>query len=462
MFRNYQLRATSGSALAPPGSRTPVSSTQWTTSSSSSRNSRASTPSQGPATNMVRSASSAAASSSLILQPPSSSVQSIWATPSNIPQAVHQCSTSDSSSSLDKPIHAGVCRSQDDNSENDLTQLSPQYIKQLKLFAKQCCNTLEIPEKAVLEFIDTGNLFYMLVDMKATMTKYEFTQQANQFQGLQDTVRSKDFEVALQNRLLACMLSLNITSYVTEAQHHIMEFISEHPDVFKVPAAVFEDAELRSQLGKLVTKLLSTIHSQIRSQLTISIAKKTCIIDMMKALVRGSSGLEVEATHWNRMEFLRRYLRIFLIGTDLYRTAKLQLCSCFTPRLIPMLKVDMCRELSVDMHTVEQELMRADGGDNVDAAAAADTQEEAGSAPRSPALPLAGRRVLSSNSEFGGDTGDSVDANVDTNTNTTADADADSGVPDIEESSEDLEDLDDNDSGFGLDGKPLQFNGTKF
>ncbi|KIK76180.1 hypothetical protein PAXRUDRAFT_170672, partial [Paxillus rubicundulus Ve08.2h10] len=206
----------------------------------------------------------------------------------------------------------------DDSAENDLTQLNPQYIKQLKLFAKRHCNTLEIPEKTVMEFVDTGKLFYMLVDMKATMTKYELTQKANQFQGLQDTLWSKDFEVALQNHLLACILSQNITAYMTEAQHHIMKFISKHPDIFKVPAAVFEDAELRSQLGKLVMKLLSTIHSQIRSQLIISITKKTCIIDMTKALILGSSGLEVEAAHWNRMSFLCCCLRIFLISTESY------------------------------------------------------------------------------------------------------------------------------------------------
>ncbi|KIK77353.1 hypothetical protein PAXRUDRAFT_17563 [Paxillus rubicundulus Ve08.2h10] len=325
---------------------------------------------------MVRSASSAAASSGLI-PPPPSSVQPIWTTPSNIPQAIHQHSTSDSSS-FNEPIHAG-------------------YIKQLKLFAKQHCNTLKIPEKAILEFIDIGNLFYMLVDMKATMTKGEFTQQANQFQGLQDTLWLKDFEVVLQNCLLACMLSPNITAYMTEAQHHILEFISEHPDVFKVPAAVFKDDKLRSQLGKLVVKLLSTIHSQIRSQLTISIAKKTCIIDMTKALIQGSSGLDVEATHWNRMAFL--------------------------------------------------EHMRVDGGEDIDAATAA---------------LLAGRRVLGTNAEFGGDTGDSINANVNTNTNTTPDVNANSGVPDTEESSEDLKDLDYNDFGFRLDDKPLQFNDTKF
>ncbi|KIK75215.1 hypothetical protein PAXRUDRAFT_19184 [Paxillus rubicundulus Ve08.2h10] len=216
-----------------------------------------------------------------------------------------------------------------------------------------------------------GNFFYMLVDMKATMTKYELTQQANQFQGLQDTLQLKDFEVALQNRLLACMLSPNITAYVTEAQRHIMEFISEHPDIFKVPPAIFEDAELRSQLGKLVTKLLSTIRSQIRSQ----------------------------------------------------------------------------------------ELMGADGGENVDTGAGADTQT-AGTAPRSPVL-LPGGQVLGPDSEFGGDAGDSIDASfLNIDTNTAADADA-KGIRDTEESSDDLNNLDDNDSGFGLNGKPLRFNGTK-
>ncbi|KAI6156016.1 hypothetical protein BKA82DRAFT_4349330 [Pisolithus tinctorius] len=104
-----------------------------------------------------------------------------------------------------------------------------------------------------------GDLFLMLVDMKASLVKYELSNQTHQLQALQDTLSSKDFE----------------------------DFIFEHLDVFKIPAGVFDDVELRGSLGRIVTKLLATIHSQLKSQLTISIAKKTCIINVSKNGVPG-------------------------------------------------------------------------------------------------------------------------------------------------------------------------------
>lgn len=60
-------------------------------------------------------------------------------------------------SSLDEPISAGICRQRDasfDAEESDPTMLSPQNAKRLKLYAKQLCNDLEIPEKSVLDFIE--------------------------------------------------------------------------------------------------------------------------------------------------------------------------------------------------------------------------------------------------------------------------------------------------------------------
>ena len=39
-------------------------------------------------------------------------------------------------------------------------------------------------------------------------------------------------------------------------------------------------------------------------KMTLSIVKKTCIIDVTKTLARASSGMELEAPHWNRMAFL--------------------------------------------------------------------------------------------------------------------------------------------------------------
>ncbi|KAF8837379.1 hypothetical protein BDN67DRAFT_1013923 [Paxillus ammoniavirescens] len=237
-------------------------------------------------------------------------------------------------SSLDEPVSAG-----------------------LKVHAKKLADDLQIPNKSLIEFIETGDLFLMLIDMKASLVKYELSNQTNQLQALQDTLSSKDFELGLHNCLLACLLSPNLTTYITDTQHHIMDFIFEHLDVFKIPAGVFDDAEIRSSLGRIVTRLLATIRSQLKSQLTMSIAKKTCIINVTKVLARSSSGMEVDAAHWNRLAFLASTLR-----TSDHKVAALDVC--FTPRLIPNLKSDMRikleRELGINISDMERALFKDD------------------------------------------------------------------------------------------------------
>ncbi|KAG6369422.1 hypothetical protein JVT61DRAFT_14906 [Boletus reticuloceps] len=228
-------------------------------------------------------------------------------------------------SQLDESISAGVRRPRSnsfDDINSDPMQLSPQCVKRLKTYAKDLCSTLEIPEKNLLAFVESGDVYHMLVNMKASLIKYEIEASANKSNALQETLASKDFETALHNRLLSCVLSPNITAYVTDAQQHIMDFIFEHQDIFKIPAGVFDDSELKSSLRSTASRLLASIHSHLKTQvcasnqrlvkhnqsnetkMTLSIVKKTSIVDVTKSLAHASSGMELEAAHWNRMAFL--------------------------------------------------------------------------------------------------------------------------------------------------------------
>jgi hypothetical protein len=65
---------------------------------------------------------------------------------------------SNTSSQLNEPISAGVRRprSNTDDFNSGPTQLSPQCVKRLKMYAKDLCNTLEIPKKNLLEFIEVS------------------------------------------------------------------------------------------------------------------------------------------------------------------------------------------------------------------------------------------------------------------------------------------------------------------
>ncbi|KAG2120424.1 uncharacterized protein F5147DRAFT_766341 [Suillus discolor] len=244
-------------------------------------------------------------------------------------------------SSLDEPISIGVRRRRDNepSDHGDPTKLTPQRMKHLKMHAKKGCDEHEVPHEEVMTFIDSGSIFYMLVDLKITLVKLCQGNKATRMQELKDALESKDFENGLYNCLFACMSSPNLTAYVTDTQCHIMDFIVKNRDVFKIPPGLLDDVELRAQLGKVVTKLLTNICSAIKTALTTSIVKRTSVADVTRSLARSGSGMEVDSTHWNRISLLRRLLRIFLIGD---------------------LRDKVTCELNIDVEQLERELFDAD------------------------------------------------------------------------------------------------------
>ncbi|KAG1761024.1 hypothetical protein EDD22DRAFT_954434 [Suillus occidentalis] len=255
--------------------------------------------------------------------------------------------------SLDEPLSARIRRRRDSGPSNhgDPTKLMPQRTKRLKMHAKKACEENDIPQDEIMTFIDTGDIFYMLIDLKITLIKLCEGNKAKKMQELKDALESKDFENGLYNRLFACMLSPNITAYVTDTQCHIMDFISKNREIFKIPPGLLDDVELRAQLGKVVTKLLTNIRSAIKGGLTTSIVKRTSIADVTRSLARSGSGMECNIN----------------INCN-YKTASIE--DLFSAYLIPSLKQDLrdkvARELSINVGQLEEDLFDADlDGTNV-------------------------------------------------------------------------------------------------
>ncbi|KAI6116979.1 hypothetical protein EV401DRAFT_2073038 [Pisolithus croceorrhizus] len=295
----------------------------------------------------------------------------------------------------------------------------------LRTYTKDLCSTLEIPKKSLLNFIETGDLFHMLSTM------------------LQETLTSKDFEISLHNRLLACLLSPNITAYVMDTQRHIMDFIFKHQNIFKIPVGVFDNSELKSSLHTVVSRLLATIHSHLKSQLMLSITKKTCIINVTKSLAHMSSGMELEAAHWNRMAFLLILqcccLHIFLIGTGNLKNIPLNIC--FMPCLFLMLKPDMQRKVEQELGTDFQHMIP--------------TGEDTSASDNAPELTCANEAHLEVNVTDGTTNPSLMEGEGSIN-----DADVDAkGIPNIRDTDDELSA---GDSRFRLEGKPVHFNSGRF
>ncbi|KAG2089050.1 uncharacterized protein F5147DRAFT_780785 [Suillus discolor] len=251
-----------------------------------------------------------------------------------------------SDESLDEPIIAGVCRHRADSSPShgDPTVLTPVHTKRLKVYALKVAGDLGISEEELHEFIDTGGIYYMLIDIKATLLRRNDDTQNVELTQLKELLDSKDFKSGIQNRLTACMLSPNITAYVTDAHCHIMDFIREHHDVFKIPAAMLEDVELNAQLSKLVSDLLCSIRGNIKAKTAKSLAHYC--------------GIEVDSMHWNRFAFLRRCLHIFLICVDDYKIVPLN--ALFSNSLISSLHKDLCvtinQKLRIDIDAIKRRM----------------------------------------------------------------------------------------------------------
>ncbi|KAG2115375.1 uncharacterized protein F5147DRAFT_834423, partial [Suillus discolor] len=224
------------------------------------------------------------------------------------------------------------------------------------MHAQKLASDRRIPLQKLLAFIENGNLFFMLLELRAGQIEQEEGNEAHALQELEKLISSKDFESALKSRLTACMLSPNLTAYVTDTQQHVMEFIQGHLELFKISEGLFNDSELRMQLGKLVTWLLATICGQIKTALTTLIIKRTSIMDALKPLIH--SGMEVDSSHWTRFAFLRRCIRIFLIGVRDHKKVSLQ--DLFSPYLIASLHPDLQQHiqqtLKVNLVQLAQEL----------------------------------------------------------------------------------------------------------
>ncbi|KAG2056571.1 hypothetical protein BDR06DRAFT_969950 [Suillus hirtellus] len=262
---------------------------------------------------------------------------------------------------FDEPITAGVRRQRVDSGAGQgyPVALTPRSTKRLKVYANQVAEEVGVPVTSLHEFIDCGGIYQMLVRIVALMLKNDGEEKLKLITNLKELLSSKDFKSALHNRLTACMLSPNITAYVTDTHPQILDFIKRHQEVFKVPALLFEDAELTTAFAKVISESLSTIRGNMKTKLTMSIAKRTSITDIARTMAHGC--IEVDAAHWNRLAFLR-CLRVYLLGTCNFKNVPLSIL--YSPLLISSLPQEVRQkiglQLSINIDEIEHGMLDAE------------------------------------------------------------------------------------------------------
>ncbi|KAG1871494.1 hypothetical protein F4604DRAFT_1926227 [Suillus subluteus] len=272
-----------------------------------------------------------------------------------------------SNGSLDEPITAGVhCQRVDSSASHGYpVTLTPHSTKWLKVYANQVAEEIGVPNTSLHEFIDCGGIYQMHIRIVALVLKNDGEEKLT---NLKELLTSKDFKSALQNHLVVCMLSPNITAYVTDTHPQILKFIKKNQDAFKVPATLFKDVELSSLFAKIISECLSTIRGNMKIKLTASIAKHTCITDVARGLGHGC--IEVDAAHWNRLAFLRCCLHVYLLSIGNYRTVPLK--TLYSPLLISSLPKEVHQkigpQLGIDIDEIECNMLNSDAEEDDDGA----------------------------------------------------------------------------------------------
>ncbi|OAX31578.1 hypothetical protein K503DRAFT_812023 [Rhizopogon vinicolor AM-OR11-026] len=222
----------------------------------------------------------------------------------SMPRSAIPHSTESSDGSLEEPVSAGVHHQRTDSNAGlgDPTMLTPSCTKQLKIYAKKVAEENDVLEQGLFDFVDTGGIYYMLIDLKVCMMKIDSTRKATILADIKELLNSKDFKSGLQNHLTACLLSPNLTTYVMDTLPNISSFIKENNSIFKVPLSMFKDVQLSGIFATIVSDLLSSICGNMKSKLLSSIRKCMSIMDTVKSLAHGC--IEVDAAHWNRLAFL--------------------------------------------------------------------------------------------------------------------------------------------------------------
>ncbi|KIK90782.1 hypothetical protein PAXRUDRAFT_38833, partial [Paxillus rubicundulus Ve08.2h10] len=100
--------------------------------------------------------------------------------------------------------------------------ISKQDRKQLKQEAQAISRQNKVPSKQLVQLAEVNNIHTMLLHVAALLLKQEMKDEEATATSLSVSLNSKDFELMLKAHLIVCLLSLNITAYVTDAHTQLM------------------------------------------------------------------------------------------------------------------------------------------------------------------------------------------------------------------------------------------------
>ncbi|KAF8877863.1 hypothetical protein BD779DRAFT_1677071 [Infundibulicybe gibba] len=124
-----------------------------------------------------------------------------------------------------------------------------------------------------------------------------------------EVLESNEFKKRLHERLSICLLSQNLTAYLTGLPSRIMELIRKDPDGFGLTREMLNVSGMFPTIQSLVCEELTAIRASMKYKIRISMGGKDStkpkqdIRTLVKALA--PPGMDIKTTHWSRIAFLR-------------------------------------------------------------------------------------------------------------------------------------------------------------
>ncbi|KAG2028688.1 hypothetical protein BDR03DRAFT_882898 [Suillus americanus] len=130
------------------------------------------------------------------------------------------------------------------------------------------------------------------------------------------------YKRSLGDRLRACLLSPNLTAYVTDLSAKIFDFSKKNPSVFKIPVEALQDSDAMDRLDVLMKKILTAQRGNMKQKLIASIEKRSDLSTLARSLAGNCT--ELTMAHWARIAFMRSFLIDFRTLCSHQKTANAQ------------------------------------------------------------------------------------------------------------------------------------------
>ncbi|KAF8124140.1 hypothetical protein EV363DRAFT_1178470 [Boletus edulis] len=172
--------------------------------------------------------------------------------------------------------------------------------KRVRQHALDTCRENMLEDDALDQFVEF-DIPEMLISVHGKLLAVERSRKKDETHVF---LHSDQFKDIMKDRLRSCLLSPNLTGYVTELPENLWSFMKKNTTVFKIPTLALDDPELSEYIDGLMKETLTKQRAIIKAKLMSSIKSKQHVSLLARSLAQ-TGYYEVTTNQWARFAFLR-------------------------------------------------------------------------------------------------------------------------------------------------------------